>query len=318
MNKAKPLIIVLFIFIVFIIVVSSAFIVQETEQVIITQFGKPVGDPIVTPGIKFKIPVIQQANFFDRRFLEWDGSPNQIPTKDKRFIWVDTYARWRILDPLLFFQRVRDERGAQSRLDDILDGETRNAIAKHVILELVRSTNREQLSSEEFVAGEEMPGLAKIKYGREKITRSIIEAAAPRTLELGIELLDLRLKRINYVEEVQQKIFERMITERKRIADKFRSEGQGEASRIFGDKERELKKIQSEAYKTAQEIIGKADAEATTVYAGAYDQNQDSREFFGFIKTMETYKTTLSEKDWFVLSTKGDFFKYIQKQSGKQ
>jgi membrane protease subunit HflC len=317
MNKAKPVIIAGFIVAVLIVVMSSAFMVRETEQVIITQFGKPVGDPIVAPGIHFKIPIIQEANFFDRRFLEWDGSPNQIPTKDKRFIWVDTYARWRIKDPLLFFQRVRDERGAQSRLDDILDGETRNAIAKHYLVELVRSTNREQLSSEEFTAGEVTEGLAKIKFGRETITRSIIEVAAQRTLELGIELLDLRLKRINYVDEVQQKIFERMITERKRIADKYRSEGQGEASKILGDKERELKKIQSGAYRTAQEIIGKADAEAITIYAKAYNQSPESREFYRFLKTMETYKTTLSEKDWLVLSTKGDFFRYLQKQSGQ-
>ena len=317
MNKAKPMIIAAIIFIAFIVVISSAFIVRETEQVIITQFGKPVGAPIIDPGIHFKIPIIQQANFFDRRFLEWDGDPNQIPTKDKRFIWVDTYARWRIKDPLRFFQRVRDERGAQSRLDDILDGETRNAIAKHYLVELIRSTNRDQLSSEEFTAGEITQSLAKIKVGREKITRSIIKVAAPRTLELGIELLDLRLKRINYVDEVQQKIFERMITERKRIADKFRSEGQGEASKILGDKERELKKIQSGAYKTAQEIVGKADAEATTIYAKAYNQSNEAREFYRFVKTMETYKTTLSEKDWMVLSTKGDFFQYLQKQSGR-
>ena len=317
MNKAKPVIIAVIILLAVIVVVSSAYIVRETEQVILTQFGKPVGDPIVTPGIHFKVPIIQHANFFDRRFLEWDGSPNQIPTKDKRFIWVDTYARWRIKDPLLFFQRVRDERGAQSRLDDILDGETRNAVARHVILELVRSTNREHLVSEELAAGEVTEGLAKIKFGRETVTRSIIKAAAPRTLELGIELLDIRLKRINYVEEVQRKIFERMITERRRIADKFRSEGQGEASKILGNKERELKKIQSGAYKTAQEIMGKADAEATTIYARAYNQSQESREFYRFIKTMETYKTTLSEKDWLILSTKGDFFKYLQKPYGK-
>jgi membrane protease subunit HflC len=316
MKQAKPLIIGTVLLIVAIIVYSSAFIVLETEQVIITQFGKPVGDPITKPGIHFKIPVIQHANSFDKRFLEWDGNPNQIPTKDKRFIWVDTYARWRIKDPLLFFQRVRDERGAQSRLDDILDGETRNAIAKHLLVEVIRSTNREYQVSEEL-AGEVAQSLAQIKVGRENITRSIIDAAAPRILELGIELLDLRLKRINYVEEVQRKIFERMITERKRIADKFRSEGQGEASKILGDKERELKKIQSGAYKTAQEIIGKADAEATTIYAKAYNQSAESREFYRFIKTMETYKTTLSEKDWMVLSTKGDFFKYLQKQSGK-
>jgi len=317
MNKAKPIIVAVIILVVISVVVSAAYIVQETEQVIITQFGKPVGDPVTSPGIHFKIPVIQHANFFDRRFLEWDGDPNQIPTKDKRFIWVDTYARWRIKDPLLFFQRVRDERGAQSRLDDILDGETRNAIANHKLVELVRTTNRTPMTSEDLLAGEVVTELAKIKDGREKITRTILEASAPRVLELGIELLDLRLKRINYVEEVQQKIFERMITERLRIADKFRSEGQGQASKILGDKGRELKKIQSGAYKTAQEIMGKADAEATAIYAKAYNKNQESREFYRFLKTMETYQNTLSEKDWLILSTKGDFFKYLNKPSGK-
>lgn len=316
MNKAKPLIAAVIILIIISVVVSSAYIVRETEQVIITQFGKPVGDPITVPGIHFKIPVIQKANFFDSRFLEWDGDPNQIPTKDKRFIWVDTYARWRIKDPLLFFQRVRDERGAQSRLDDILDGETRNAIANHKLVELVRTTNRTPMTSEDLLVGEVVSELAKIKYGREVITRTILEASAPRVLELGIELLDLRLKRINYVEEVQQKIFERMITERLRIADKFRSEGQGQASKILGDKGRELKKIQSGAYKTAQKIMGKADAEATAIYAEAYNKNKESREFYRFLKTMETYQNTLSEKDWLILSTKGEFFKYLNNPLG--
>ena len=317
MDKTKPVIIAVIIILVIGVVVSAAYTVLETQQVIITQFGKPIGDPILEPGIHFKVPVIQQANFFDKRFLEWDGDPNQVPTKDKRFIWVDTYARWRIHDPLLFFQRVRDERGAQSRLDDILDGETRNAIAKHLLVEIVRSTNRVPILPEVAVVGEIAATLQKIKFGREVITRSIIAAAAPRTLELGIELLDIRLKRVNYVEEVQQKIFERMITERRRIADRFRSEGQGAASKILGDKERELKKIQSGAYKIAQEIIGKADAEATTIYAAAYNQSKESREFYQFLKTMETYRTTLSEKDWLILSTKGEFFKYLQKPSGK-
>jgi len=303
--------------IILIAIVSSAFVVNETEQVIITQFGKPVGDPIVEPGIHFKIPIIQNAHFFDKRFLEWDGDPNQVPTKDKRFIWVDTYARWRIVDPLLFFQRVRDERGAQSRLDDILDGETRNAIARHDLVEIIRSTNRVPQVSEDLTAGEEAETFLKIKYGREKITRSIIENASQKTLELGIELLDLRFKRINYVEEVQRKIFERMITERKRIAEKYRSEGQGEASRILGEKARELKKIQSEAYRTAEEIMGKADAEAAAIYARAYNKNADSREFYRFVKTMETYQKTLTEKDWLVLSTKGDFFRYLQKLKGQ-
>jgi membrane protease subunit HflC len=317
MKKAKYIVFAGVVVLALIAVVSAAFIVDETQQVIITQFGKPVGKPIVKPGIHFKVPIIQEAHFFDRRFLEWDGDPNQVPTKDKRFIWVDTYARWRIKDPLLFFQRVRDERGAQSRLDDILDGETRNAIAKHLLVELVRTTNREYLTSEGLLAGEVARSLARIQSGREVITRSILQAASKRTLELGIELLDLRFKRINYVKEVQQKIFERMISERKRIADKFRSEGQGEASKILGNKERELKKIQSGAYRTAQEIIGKADAQATAIYAKAYNQSQESRDFYRFLKTMETYKTTFSDRDWLVLSTKGDFFKYLQRQSGK-
>jgi membrane protease subunit HflC len=300
-----------------IILYSAAFIVKETEQVIITQFGKPVGDPVTEPGIHFKIPLIQEAHFFDKRFLAWDGDPNQIPTKDKRFIWVDGYARWRIIDPLLFFQRVRDERGAQTRLDDILDGETRNAVANNNLVEIIRSTNRQIEVSEELEEVQESEIDLDIKLGREKLTRQIIEAAAPRLQVLGIELLDLRFKRINYVQEVQKKIYERMISERKRIAEKFRSEGQGEAAKIQGDRERDLKKIESEAYRQAQEIKGKADAEATAIYARAYDQNPESREFYRFLKTMESYKNTLSEKDWLLLSTKGDFFKFLQDRTGK-
>ena len=317
MRKPQLIIIAVVVFIALVVLVSSAFIVNETQQVIITQFGKPVGDPIVTPGIHFKIPIIQDAHFFDKRFLEWDGNPNQVPTKDKRFIWVDTYARWHIADPLLFFQRVHDEIGAHSRLDDILDGEVRNAIAKHDLVELIRSSNREPQITEDLTAGEQAETFLQIEVGRDQITRSILEETGPRTLELGIELLDLRFKRINYVEEVRSKIFDRMISERKRVAERYRSEGQGEASIILGDKERDLKEIQSEAYRTAQEIIGKADAEAAAIYAKVYNQNQDSRDFYQFIKTMETYKTALSEKDWLILSTQGDFFKFIEKQSGR-
>ncbi|MBU0575295.1 MAG: protease modulator HflC, partial [Proteobacteria bacterium] len=286
-----------------ILLYTSAFVVNETEQVIITQFGKPVGEPIVEAGIHFKLPIIQIANFFDKRFLAWDGDPNQIPTKDKRFVWVDSYARWRIRDPLLFFQRVRDERGAKTRLDDILDGLTRNAIANHNLVEVIRSTNRKLEASEELEEIQDSEINLRIELGREKITRMIIEAAAPRLEVLGIELLDIRFKRINYVEEVQKKIYERMISERKRVADKFRSEGQGEAAKILGDKERDLKKIQSDAYRQAQEIKGKADAEATTIYAKAYNQSAESRAFYQFLKTMDTYKTSLSEKDWLILST---------------
>ncbi|MFZ0390806.1 MAG: protease modulator HflC [Calditrichia bacterium] len=303
--------------VVLIILISTVFIVNEKEQVVITQFGKPVGGPIESPGIHFKIPLIQDAHFFDKRFLEWDGDPNQIPTKDKRFIWVDTYARWRITDPLLFFQRLRDERGAQSRLDDILDGETRNAIASHNLVEIIRSTNREMQISEVLEEVQDNEMNINVELGRNQITRLIIESASPRLAELGIELLDLRFKRINYVEEVQQKIFERMIAERMRIADKFRSEGQGEAAKILGDKERDLKEIESEAYRTAQEIIGKADAEATNIYARAYNQSQSSRDFYRFLKTMETYRQTLNNQDWLILSTESDFFKFLETPEGR-
>ena len=317
MKKPQLIFLAVAVIIALIVLVSSAYVVNETEQVIITQFGKPVGDPIVAPGIKFKIPIIQVIHVFDRRFLEWDGSPNQVPTRDKRFIWVDTYARWRIAEPLLFFQRVRDETGAHSRLDDILDGEVRNAIARHDLVELIRSTNRDPQVSEDLTAGEQAETFLQIDVGRGQITRAIIEVAAKRTAELGIELMDLQFKRINYVEEVRSKIFDRMISERQRVAERYRSEGQGEASKILGDKERDLKKIQSEAYKTAQEIIGKADAEAASIYAKAYNQSSESRDFYRFIKTMETYETALSEKDLLILSTEGDFFKFLKSPSGR-
>ena len=317
MKNKKTIITVIIGLFVVIAVVSSAFIVNETEQVIITRFGKPVGKAITTPGVHFKVPLIEEANFFDKRFLEWDGDANQIPTKGKKFIWVDTYARWRITDPLLFFQRLRDERGAQTRLDDILDGETRNAIANHELHEIIRNTNRTpDVSGLEVGQGSDMENVfPTIKIGREKITREILAAASKRTTEMGVELLDLRFKRLNYYEDVRKKVYERMITERKRIADKFRSEGQGEASKILGDKERELKRIRSEAYRKSQEIIGKADAEATEIYAKAYNRNKDTRDFYRFIKTLETYRNTLSEKDWLILSTKSDLYKLMQNSS---
>ena len=288
---------------------QSAYTVSETEQVIITQFGEPVGDPIVTPGLKFKAPFIQRTNVFDKRFLEWDGSPNQVPTKDRRFIWVDTYARWRITDPLLFFQRLRDERGAQSRLDDVLDGETRNAVASHDLIELVRSTNRNPddvlIDSEE-----EAVILETIERGREEITREILRTAAGRTADLGIEILDLRLKRINYVEEVQQDVFARMIAERQRVAEQFRSEGQGESARINGERERELAQIQSEAYRQAEELRGEADAEATRIYAEAYNRDPD---FYAFTKSLETYEETMDPSTIFILGTDSELLRFLDR-----
>jgi membrane protease subunit HflC len=317
MQNKNMIIIGILSFLGLIIIFSSTFIVKETEQVIITQFGKPVGEPITTPGINFKIPIIQDANFFEKRFLEWDGDPNQVPTKDKRFIWVNTYARWRITDPLLFFQRLRDERGAQSRLDDILDGETRNAIANHDLVELVRTSNRVVVEVEGAAKDEETGILATIKFGREKIRKEIFDAASKRTDDLGIEVHDVRFKRINYVKEVREKVYDRMITERKRIADKFRSQGQGEASRILGEKERELKRITSEAFKTSQEIKGRADAEATKIYANAYNRSAESRDFYSFLKTMETYESTFDSDDWLILSSETDFYKYLKRPSGR-
>ncbi len=289
---------------------NTFYVVNEYEQVIITQFGEPIGGPIETPGLKFKAPFIQQVHRFDKRFLEWDGNSNQLPTKDKRFIYVDTYARWRISDPLLFFQRLQNERGAQTRLDDILDGETRNSIANHDLVELIRSTNRVPEQSE--LLPEDSSGLDSIRYGREEIRAEILQNSQSRTSDLGIQILDLQFKRINYVEEVRKKVYERMISERQRIAERFRSEGAGEAARIQGEKERELKRIQSEAYRTAQEIVGTSDARATDIYAQAYNRSADSRSFYGFLKTMETYKNTLDPQTTLILSTGGDLYRLLK------
>jgi membrane protease subunit HflC len=296
--------------IVLLAVTGAFYIVDETEQIVITQFGRPVGDPITDPGLKFKIPFVQKANSFEKRYLEWDGDPNQLPTKDKRFIWVNTYARWRITDPLLYFQRLRNERGAQARLDDILDGETRNAIAKYNVVEVVRSTNREPLRGELLPEDEVL--LDEIVAGREEIRNEILRIAQTRTADLGIEILDVQFKRINYVEEVQRKVYERMIAERRRIADRFRSEGEGEAARIKGEKDRELLRIQSEAYRLAQEIKGGADARATGIYAAAYDRSPDARSFYEFTRTMESYKAAVDDKSMLVLSTEGDFYRFLQ------
>ena len=290
-------------------IANPFYVVKEPEQVIITQFGKPVGEPVVTPGLKLKVPFIQKVHRFEKRFLEWDGFPNELPTRDKRFIWVDTYARWHITDPLLYFQRLQNERGAQTRLDDILDGEVRNAIAKFDLVEVVRLSNRTPLLAEE---AEEPEVLADIQFGRQKLREEILTKARTRTSDLGIEILDVEFKRINYVEDVQRKVYERMIAERQRIADRYRSEGQGEAFRIRGEKDRELLRIRSEAYKRAQEIKGGADAEATRIYAAAYNQSPDTRSFYEFLKTMESYKAALDKESSLVLSTDADFYRYLK------
>ena len=262
MNKTTRNIIVIVVpFAILIVLLNILYVVSETNQVIITQFGEPIGDSVTKPGLHMKVPFIQKANYFEKRWLEWDGDANQIPTKDKKYIWVDTYARWRINDPLVFFQRVRDERGAHSRIDDIIDGETRNAVANYDLIEIVRSSNREFELTEEIAILDIAAAIPDIETGRDKIAQIVLGKSSEITPEFGVELRDVKIKRINYVEEVQRKVFDRMISERKRIAAKYRSEGDGKSAEIRGEKERELKTIQSEAYRKAQEIKGKADAE---------------------------------------------------------
>lgn len=311
MKNTKLILYLITLLILIILISSSTYIVNESNQVIITQFGKPVGDVKNAPGLKFKTPFIQKVNYFDKRFLEWDGSPDQVPTKDKKYIFVDTYARWQITDPLQFFKRLTDERGAQTRLDDILDGETRDYIAAHNIEEVVRTSNRKPIITDSI---SELLGdsLIHIDTGREKIQNMIQESANLKASDLGIVILDFRFKRINYIEDVREQVYERMRSERFRIADKFRSEGQGEASRINGEKERELKTIQSEAFKDAEEIKGKADAEAAAIYAAAYDRSGASRELYSFLKSMETFEKTFDDQTSIILSTESELYKYLK------
>lgn len=290
---------------------ASVYVLDETQQAIVTQFGKPVGEPRTTPGLNFKAPFIQKVQFFDKRYLEWDGERNQVPTMDKKFIFVDSYARWEITNPLQFFIRLRDERSARSRLDDILDGETRNAIASHSLLDLVRSSNREPEVTEEFMEAIEI--LEDISVGKARIEKIVLEKANERTADLGVRILDFRFKRMNYVDEVRDRVYDRMISERNRIADQFRSEGQGEARKIEGSKERELAEIQSEAFRESEEIKGRADAEATGIYAGAYNQNRQSVDLYKFLRTMESFEKSLDENTSIILSTDSEFFKYLNR-----
>jgi membrane protease subunit HflC len=306
----KTKIIILASIVIIILINLSTYIVQEKDQVVITQFGRPVGKAITEPGIYFKVPFIQVTNYFEKRYMEWNGDPNQVPTKDKKFIFVDTYARWQITDPLQFFKRLTNERGAQSRIDDILDGDTRNFIANNNIEEAVRTSNRTPVSSDSELI---IDSLAVIYVGREKIQNMILESANKQTADLGIEILDFRFKRINYVQEVQDQVYERMKSERFRIADKFRSEGQGEASRINGEKERELKNIQSGAFRDAELIKGKADATAAAIYAQAYNRSSQSRSLYSFLKSMETFEKTFNEKTSIFISTDSELYKYLKK-----
>jgi len=294
--------------------VLSAYIVDEKEQTVITQFGRVIGVPKQEPGLYFRAPIIQQVNYFPKNLQEWDGDPGQIPTLDKTYIWVDTFARWKITDPIIFFQTVNNINSALGRLDDIIDPAVRNFITSNSLIETVRQTNRKMDTFEIGMEGESGRHIGEIKIGRKKITQGILEQARPKLLKFGIELVDVQVKRINYVEQVRKSVYGRMIAERKQIAEKFRSEGNGEAKKILGEKERDLKQINSEAYKTAQEIMGKADAEAISIYAQAYNLDP---EFYSFVKTLDNYETTMDQKTSLILSTDSDFLNYLKSYQEK-
>jgi membrane protease subunit HflC len=304
-----------------VLLLGSFFAVDQREQVIITQFGKPVGDPITAPGLHLKVPFIQDVNRLDKRFLEWDGAPVAIPTRDKTYIHVATFARWRIDDAKTYFVRLRDERSAQSRLEDILGSETRNAVARHDLIEIVRSDKtRKPLRDENLKAPVGLGtigNLPPIEFGRPKIEGDIKAAAAVKLAEYGIELLDVRIKRVNYNPDVLDRIYQRMISERNQIAQLFRSEGQGEAARIAGQKQRDLNEIQSTAYRTVQEIRGRADARATEIYAAAYNRSPQAAELYAFLKTMETYRKALTKDASLILSTDSELFAPLKSATGK-
>jgi len=316
MKQLKLILILLPAFIALVIFSGCFYTVQETQQVIITQFGKPVGDPITKAGLHWKTPFIQKVNVLEKRVLQWDGPSNEMPTKDKTYIEVDTFARWMIADPTQFFVRIRDIRSAHSRLDDIIGSEVRTAVASHELIEIIRSDKtRVPVKDETLQQGsnDRIGGLPSIQKGRIDIEKEVKRLSAGKLRELGIELIDVRFKRINYNKQVLASIYNRMISERQQIAQGFRSEGEGQAAVIMGRKERELKKIASDAYKKVQEIQGAADAEATRIYAESFNKSTEASDFYAFIKTLETYKTVLSGNSIMVLSTDSDLFRLLKR-----
>lgn len=314
MNSVKPIVLLVLVGTAVFILTSALYAVSEIEQVIITQFGRPVGAAVTTAGLKLKVPFIQEVNPIDKRILEWDGSPTDMPTEDKLYISVDLFARWRIKDPLQYFLRLRDERSAQSRLDDILGSETRNAVAKHQLIEIIRTTkDRLPLRDASLADANNVVGaLVPIEKGREQVEEELFAAASQKVQVFGIELMDIRFKRINYNESVRPKIYDRMISERRQIAERFRSEGNGEAARIVGNRERDLNKVQSEAYRSVEGIRGEADARATEIYARAYNQSPEAVQFYEFTRTMDTYKAVIAANTTLVLSTDSELFKFLK------
>src|SRR5215468_7637826 len=306
--------------VLFLILSGAFYTVDQTEQVIITQFGQPVGDPITEPGLHFKLPFVQTVNTLDKRFLEWDGAPVAIPTRDKTYIHVDTFARWRIDDAKTYFVRLHDERSAQSRLEDILGSETRNSIAKHNLIEIVRTDKNRQPQRDETLKGGATGTigiLPPIEFGRLKIEEEIKTAATQKLAEFGITVLDFRIKRVNYNPDVLDRIYQRMISERLQIAQRFRSEGEGESARIAGQRQRDMNEIQSNAYRQVQQIRGEADAKATEIYARAYTQNPQAAEFYNFLKSMDTYRKVLTKDTTLVFSTDSDLFGLLKRASAK-
>ena len=311
LNMATAVILVLLV-LTGIVATQTLYTVDETERVIITQFGRPIGEVIDEAGLKLKIPFIQTVNRIEKRILVWDGAANDMPTKDKLYITVDTFGRWRIKDSLQYFLRLRDERSAQSRLEDILGSETRNAVAKHELIEIVRTSKDRSPEVDPMLADVDISTLLPITKGRQSIEADIFDAASGKLAEFGIELLDIRFKRINYNESVRQKIYARMISERDQIAERFRSEGAGEAARINGNKERDLQQITSEAYRKIQTIQGQADAKATDIYARSYNQSAAAADLYEFVKTLETYQSVIDSNTTLVLSTDSDLMRLIK------
>ncbi len=314
MNSTKVVIILVLAVVGLIVLSSSLYVVDMTQQVVITQFGRPIGQPITAAGLRIKVPFVQKVNVFEKRVLEWDGSPSQIPTKDKKYIWVDTFARWRIADPLKFMQSVSNEMGAQARLDDVIDAVTRDLLTSHDLIEIVRNSNRQMLASESYEDTTVEQDSLRIGIGRTAITRQILKRAGEQMPRYGIELVDVEVKRVNYVEEVRRKVYERMISERQRIAERYRSEGRGESAEIRGQKEKELQRITSEAYRVAQELRGRADADAAKIYASAFGRDP---EFYTFVRTLESYRETIGSETSLILTTDSDYFKLFKSISGR-
>lgn len=310
--KLVPILIGIVVVFVLLVMGGAFYTVRETEIVILTQFGAPVGEPKTEAGLHWKTPFVQEVNRIEKRVLEFDGPPTKMPTKDKTYIEVDTFARWQIKDATKYFISLRDERSAQSRLEDIIGSETRASVASHDLIEVVRADKNRTSPTELPNQSGSSTGLRKATRGRKEIEKDILTASVPKLATLGIELLDVRIKRVNYNQDVLPTIHQRMTSEREQIAQRFRSEGEGEAARIQGKKDRDLREIESVAYKQTQQIRGEADAEATRIYAEAYDKSPQAREFYGFLKTLETYRGVLGNKTNLILSTDSDLFRLFK------